>query len=641
MFSLQKVGQAIFLALIVAVTLIVYHPGLEGGFLFDDYPNLSPMGDYGDIDNWNGFKRFVISGFSGPTGRPLSLATFLINDNTWPSDAASFKYTNLLIHILVGLVLGWATLFLMRLWGMSERTAVWIALLNMAIWLLHPHMVSTTLYIVQRMAQLATLFMLTGLLGYLYGRSLLKTSCVKAHIVMSLSVMLGTALAVVSKENGALLPLLILVVEFCSPQVMRRFRPDWRWFLLFLWLPSLVVLGYLISKLNFHPDIWPTRPFNQVERLMSQGRILWEYIYLLLLPSIESRGLFQDGIIISRGWFDPVTTCISAAAWAVVTFLAFALRQRWPAFSLAVLFFLAAHLVESSVIGLELYFEHRNYMASVFLFLPLVIAAVTYANKSSWVLVFLVCGAALLWLASFTWQRATLWGNTAHLQSYWALSSPESARAQNHLATQLFRQGRIEEGLHFLEDASNRLSGSSLLTAQLLLQRVQYGLATEYDFKLAEERLIKQQFDAQTLLGLRVIAESLARKGTRSDYRQLMIELLEVLEAQPHYNKVSTFYRLAPYLKGLIYLAEGNLHHAVINLSLAINRYADIDAALAMVARVASAGHPKEAMNLLVKAEQVYSRQSIIKLKNSKELYDSEIQRLKVILLEEIGGSEK
>src|SRR5690606_38378333 len=142
----------LFLILLTVVAGLVYLPGRSGGFLFADYPNLEDMGNYGGVVDWETFRAFVFSGWSGPTGRPISLASFLLNDNTWPSHAPWFKQTNLLIHILCGLMLCWTTLLLLRNFkSVSERQAQLVAVLACALWLLHPYMVSTTLYVVQRM----------------------------------------------------------------------------------------------------------------------------------------------------------------------------------------------------------------------------------------------------------------------------------------------------------------------------------------------------------------------------------------------------------------------------------------------------------------------------------------------------------
>ena len=87
----------------------------------------------------------------------------------------SFKYTNLMIHLLVGLGICWATLkLLLRVLGYDEnRGNAWIAVLSTGFWLLHPFFVSTTLYVIQRMTQLAALFSIYGIAAYLHGRLLL------------------------------------------------------------------------------------------------------------------------------------------------------------------------------------------------------------------------------------------------------------------------------------------------------------------------------------------------------------------------------------------------------------------------------------------------------------------------------------
>lgn len=108
-------------------------------------------------------------------------------------------------------------------------------MLSAAFWVLHPYFVSTTLYIVQRMAQLTTLFSLLGIIGYLKGRFLLDKRPIVSYVTMTLSIGLGTLLATLSKENGALLPLLLLVIEFCRPA--SESKPAWQWSLIFLWLP--------------------------------------------------------------------------------------------------------------------------------------------------------------------------------------------------------------------------------------------------------------------------------------------------------------------------------------------------------------------------------------------------------------------
>src|SRR5580765_379939 len=91
----------------ILLCLCVYWPGLSGGFLFDDDPNLSPLGSYGGVRDWETFKSFVTTGFAGPLGRPIALASFVLDATTWPAAPYPFKLTNLWIHLLTGVALCW------------------------------------------------------------------------------------------------------------------------------------------------------------------------------------------------------------------------------------------------------------------------------------------------------------------------------------------------------------------------------------------------------------------------------------------------------------------------------------------------------------------------------------------------------
>lgn len=632
----QNKSAKVALALLVLATYLLYLPGLQGGFLFDDFPNLNAMGAMGDIVNWETFRAFVFSGWSGPTGRPIALASFLLDDNTWPSYAPWFKLTNILIHLLCGLLLCWAVLLLARSFkSVSEQQAQWIAVLACALWMLHPYMVSTTLYVVQRMAQLATLFSLAGIVLYLHARLSLQKTPRRAYFWMTLAIGLFTVLATYSKENGALLPLLILCIEFCLP---KDGKPAWQWRAIFLWLPSLA-LGYkLATYINLSENPWPNRNFNMIERLLTEARIVCEYLFHLFVPRIEGNGLYQDGYVISRSLWQPVTTVPAIAFLSGLLGFAFWVRRKAPVVALAILFFFAAHLMESTVVGLELYFEHRNYQAALFLFLPLAWYCVTLAPRYKLLPVITIVVLGIL--TSMTWLRASLWADNDQLELYWVQSATESPRAINSMAAFYINRGEFEKANSYLEEQSQRLDKSSLLTARLLLQKVFVGVATEQDFVVAGERLKYQEFDAQTVKGVRTIVETVV-KSSNTDYANYSLQLLDVMGSSPIYNQFPLFIRLQHYLRGqlLLYLKQPQAMQQ--EYSEAIRRYNETDAALAMVAEVATAGYAVEALELLQQAEQVFARQDNRKLKRSRASYQQDIDHLYSVLNEAIEKAEQ
>lgn len=565
------------------------------------------------------------------------MLSFLLDDNTWPSHAPWFKKTNLLIHVLCGLLLCWATLLLMRnLETVNEGQAQWIAVLACALWMLHPYMVSTTLYVVQRMAQLATLFSLAGITLYLYAHLQLPKDSKRAYILMMFAIGVGTILATFSKENGALLPLLILVIEFCLP---KQGKPAWQWRAAFLWLPSIAIAVLLARYIDFSDNPWPNRNFNQIERLLTEARIVCEYLLHLFVPRIEGNGLYQDGYVISKGLFEPASTFFAIAFLVALLTAAFALRKKAPLVTLAILFFFAAHLMESTVVGLELYFEHRNHLAALFLFLPLAYYGVIYSARFK--LLPLLVVAVLGILASMTWLRASLWSDNDKLELYWVQSATDSPRAINAVAAFYINNGDHEKANDYLLAASQRLPHSSLLTARLLLQKVWVGRASEQDFIQAGERLKLQQFDAQTVKGVRILVERVVSgnaASNSSDYTHYSLNLLDAMESSPVYGQFPLFVRLAAYLRAQLYLHLGDVALAYDYYSLAMSRYQEADAALAMVAEMASAGYPEEALSLLVEANEVLARQDSRKLKRSRASYEQDVAYLEDTLKEALAS---
>ena len=85
------------------ICFLVYYPGLSGIFLVDDKVTLQSINNQGGVTDWNSLLSFIFSNRSGPSGRPFSMLSFLIDDQAWPGDPASYKYTNIMIHILCGL----------------------------------------------------------------------------------------------------------------------------------------------------------------------------------------------------------------------------------------------------------------------------------------------------------------------------------------------------------------------------------------------------------------------------------------------------------------------------------------------------------------------------------------------------------
>lgn len=424
----------------IALAVLAYLPGLHGSFLFDDFANLPALGSFGPIDNWTVFWRYVTSGTADPTGRPLALLSFLIDAHNWPADPFAFKRTNLILHLLNGVLLA---LLLRRLGralrGQSPGVDL-AAVLGAALWLLHPLFVSTTLYIVQREAMLPATFVLLGLLGWCVGRERAARKRDSGVWFCAVAILACTTLALLSKANGALLPLLCWLMDaivlapaqpIANARMQRRFA-RMRWIVLIL--PSLAILAWLVKQgIGFATNGVPTfRPWTFGERLLTEARVVCDYLAQLWLPHPYSAGLFNDAFPVSHGWLAPPSTLAAIAFLAALFAGAIAVRKRSPALALAVLFYFAGQLLESTVIPLELYYEHRNYLPAMLMFWPL---ALWLTGDGALVVLRRALIVVLpLSLAGMTCLRANLWGDVQQQAEMWAQKNPESPRAQAYAA---------------------------------------------------------------------------------------------------------------------------------------------------------------------------------------------------------------
>jgi len=478
--------RLLFAGLLLGLTWLVYLPGLSGSFLFDDYGSLPPLGDYGPIHHFWQVVAWITSGFAGPTGRPVALASFLIDARNWPAPPEVFKQTNVWIHLINGVLLAGLSTAVARGLGVVRQRAVWVGVLAAGVWLLHPFWVSTTLYVIQRMAMLAALFVFAGLWAYVHGRLRLQQGRLRsAYVWMTLGLGLGTLLATFSKENGALLPLLAWLLEAFvfdrdGRALDRHGKGFMRWRRVFVILPSLVVLGYMAWQL---PMLFSSqtfgRDFTPGQRLLTESRILWGYLAAIWLPGTHMGGLFNDDIPLSHGLLQPLSTFFAVLGLVLLVVFSWLTRVYarsafWRAAGLAVAFYLVGHLIESTWLPLELSFEHRNYLPAGLMFLPLGILAVRKWRDQrtivAWSVVVLLCALAVL-----TAKRADLWGKPFQQALVWAHEHPKSPRAQGYLASFWRDVGNTPEAIVILDQALSQHPRNLFLTVNRTLVACEVG----------------------------------------------------------------------------------------------------------------------------------------------------------------------
>ncbi len=450
---------------IIILTLAVYWPGLSGDLLLDDQANLQSIKKL--TFEPTAWRDVVFNNESGPLGRPVAVASFVFNQLTSGGDTFTLKYTNLMLHLLVGLLLFWLT---GRLLSKTEIRVPWLLACGIAsAWLLAPIQVSTVFYTIQRMTQLAALFTAGGMLFYVFGRENLSQRP-KVGIALILSAFIfWLPLGALSKETALLLPVFLLILEFSffsPPKALKQRLFVYSPHFVFLILPALCAGLYL----SMHPDYilagYVIRDFTFSERLLTEPRILFDYLRNILAPDAPSLGVVHDDFPMSKGLLQPSTTALSILGWIFVLGVLTALsrKKKYRASAFGGLFFLAGHLLESTIFPLELYYEHRNYLPSwgIYFFTGTLLHHVSQRSEIRY-----LAPAGLLSLSAIygaaTMQRTQIWASPTILLYSLALAHPKSVRINNAMANHHMRSGQLDKALEYL-DLAQRIAPKNALT---------------------------------------------------------------------------------------------------------------------------------------------------------------------------------
>lgn len=431
----------ILLLLILIFTFLVYAPGLNGDYVFDDSANI--------LENQNlEIKRISLdqlamawnSGDAGPLGRPISMLTFALNYYFIGSfEPYYFKLTNILIHLFNGVILYFIA-FKAFLWlsiNKREEKIQLMALVVSLIWLIHPLNLTSVLYVVQRMTSLSTFFGLVALLIYFHLRTVNIT--IGKKIVFVVFIFLSLMLAIFSKESGLLFIGLIFISELCIFKC-ENLRKEPIYFcnirlMNFLWFLAIILIGILLLLANYFINLPPgNRNFTIVERLYTESRVIIYYLKMFFSPLLSDLSLYHDDFEYSKSLFKPITTLYSVLIILTICICCLILYRKYPLFLFAWGWFVISHLMESTFISLELVHEHRNYFATIGFILIFVYYIFQVENKKikPYIYIFLALYSANL--AFTTWQRSIIWSNLVDHAAYEVEMHPNSDRANYQMA---------------------------------------------------------------------------------------------------------------------------------------------------------------------------------------------------------------
>ena len=432
-----------FVLFIVLTILLffLYAPALNGPFLFDDTDNLERN------------KRIQITELSYPTlkdvlgqARPVVMLSFALDHYLHGLSSMWFRGMNLLIHICTAMLLYYLlqeTTALLRTEG-NTGNYKWLPVVATLLWAVHPLHVQSVTYIVQRMNSLAAFFYLLAILLYVRTR-ISKT--VQKKILLSCSCLIASMLAIGSKPNAAILPFTFLLYEWFFFQKLNR-----KWLRSFL--PAFIVVFVLFFIFSYfymggHPllrlETWYARSdFTPAQRLMTESRVIFLYLFQIIFPHPARLNIDHD-ILLSFSLFSPPSTFFSLVGVVGLLGLSGITARRFPLLSFGIVWFFLNLLIESTIIPLDIMFDHRTYIPSMMLIAGLVYAVMFFCQSKR---VFILTVIAVFCLNSiWTYQRNIVWSSGVTLWQDSVNKSPNKARPHESLAYYLEQDGQYEEAL--------------------------------------------------------------------------------------------------------------------------------------------------------------------------------------------------
>jgi tetratricopeptide (TPR) repeat protein/fumarate reductase subunit D len=454
------------------IVFMIYSNSFNCSWHFDDEHTITDNPNIHMKDlSWDSLKRAFHSDQNHPQRiyRPVSCLSFALNYYLGGLDVSGYHLVNISIHFITAVFLFlfiYQTLNLPLLRDRYAEKAYFIALFSTVLWAINPVQGQAVTYIVQRMASMAGMFYIMSMYLYLKARTAENNLSRFIFYFLGISAFL---LGLGSKENAVMVPFSLALFEVFLLQETPwlNIRKHIKTYLIIIALFLIAGLLYVCLKdINIFEHLlagYRDRPFTLVQRLLTETRIIIFYISLLLYP-VSTRLNIAHDTDISTSLFTPITTVISLLLITGIIVLALYKSKKYPLVAFSICFFFLNHIVESSFLPLELIYEHRNYIPSMFFFLPLVMgfsAIIDYygARKAmqyillAFIVLYLVGLGHSTFIRNFTWK---------HPKSLWIDAiekAPGLARSHHNLGRYYHDNGyRVEALSEYQKALAGRLA---------------------------------------------------------------------------------------------------------------------------------------------------------------------------------------
>jgi hypothetical protein len=263
------------------------------------------------------------------------------------------------------------------------------------------------------------------------------------------------------------------------------------------------------------------------------------------------------------------------------------------------LFFFAGHLIEGTTVPLELYFEHRNYLPTIFLAIAAGNGIVALESSRGAAVAGLAGIVVIAILCALTAQRTSLWGDTDALLVYWAEQNPASERSQLEAGQVYLRHGDIARAVQHFDAGLAKNPGSISLLTMKLGSLCQVRRDSSADFETLEAALRTTSYGPNTLRAIQALLDARALDLCAAAPPHSQAKIADALLANPSVMRAPTALQQALFVRGLAQLRDGRPSDAYSAFARALSERYEYEAGMRMVAELASASAPAYAMSLL------------------------------------------
>ncbi|HEV2046172.1 MAG TPA: tetratricopeptide repeat protein [Chthoniobacterales bacterium] len=413
------------------MTIAVYRPAWNGGFLWDDdaYVTKNTL-----LTAPDGLRRIWFSLDAPSQYFPLVYTTFRIERGLWNLNPTGYHWVNLLLHVANALLV----------WCLLVRLKVPGAWLAAAIFALHPVQVESVAWITERKNVLMGFFFFLTLLAWVEYVDLRTTR----RWVFYAAALILYLMALSAKTTACTLPAALLLVLW-----LKKIPITWQRLLQII--PFLLLgLGMGLIAVWWERYHQGTRgalfALNPLERLLVASRAVWFYLSKLFWPS-NLTFIYPQWSVHAR---DPLSYLWLFATGGLGVAIYFARRFFGRSVEVASLFFVATL---SPLLGFIMLYtfrytfvaDHYQYLASI---APIALVSAGIVRLEGWTKygrqMLRALGIALVVaLSLLTYRQSATYRDIETLWRTTIARNPSCWMAYNNLGIALVERGEVDEAI--------------------------------------------------------------------------------------------------------------------------------------------------------------------------------------------------